>query len=270
MKQPALFISHGAPDIAVRPSPVRDYLVQFGKDHPRPDAIIIASAHYETLRPEVGGAAHPETIYDFGGFAPELYEMKYRAPGAPELAAEVASAFREAGLEARVNPAAGFDHGIWTPLILAFPQADIPVVPVSVQPDEDAAHHYRLGRALAPFRDRNILVVGSGHITHNLRAMFQAIRGGAVDRATETAIDGFIGWINGKLAEGDVASLLKWMEEAPHALANHPTPEHFMPFFVALGAGDVKGSGAVTAELAHSSKMFGAFNSDFWLFREAA
>ena len=260
--QPSLFISHGAPDVAITPSPVRDFLINFGKEHPRPDAIIIASAHYETLAPEIGAAAEPATIYDFGGFQPELYEMRYRTEGDPELAERVRGVFASEGIEASLNPQRGLDHGIWTPLILAYPDGEVPVVPVSVQPNEDASHHYRLGRALEKFRAENMLVVGSGHITHNLRAMFHAMRGGGVDPQTAAAIDAFTGWIGDRLKAGDRQGLLNWQEDAPFALENHPTAEHFMPLFVAYGAGGENPK----AELIHSSKLYGAFNSDFWLF----
>lgn len=261
--QPALFISHGAPDLAITPSGVRDFLVRFGKENPQPDAIIIVSAHYETRTPKIGAAAQPATLHDFGGFQPELYRMTYPATGAPQLAQQVLEAFKAHGISASLDFERGLDHGIWTPLILAFPEGDVPVVPVSVQPEEDAEHHYRLGRALAPFRAQNVLVAGSGHITHNLRAMFRAMRGGGTDPETEMAIDAFTRWVGERLLAGDREGLLRWREDAPFALENHPTPEHFLPLFSAYGAGGEKPD----AELIHSSKLHGAFNSDFWMFR---
>ena len=194
MKQPSLFISHGAPDIVISPSQVRSFLIDLGKEtgaRRKPEAIVIASAHHETQALEVVSDPHPGMIYDFGGFAPELYEMRYPAPGDTALAGKVAGLLKKAGIKNSLNTHRGYDHGSWTPLMLMFPDADIPIVQLSIQPHRDAAHHYAVGRALSGLGDENILVIGSGHITHNLRAVFGAMRGGIIDQAKAEKTDRF-------------------------------------------------------------------------------
>ena len=264
--QPSIFVSHGAPNVVLVESEVRTALKGLAKGLERPDAIIIASAHFETSVSEVVSDPNPGTMYDFGGFDPRLYEMVYRAPGAPQLAQEVLAALKNSGIDSRINPGREFDHGVWTPLMLAFPAADIPVVQVSVQPHRDAAHHHALGKALSRFRARNILVMGSGHITHNLREVFSAMQGRAVDASSKAKITTFIEWIGDSLKAGDTKALLDWQVAAPHALFNHPTPEHFMPLFVAYGAGVNSGRESGKASLLHRSTQFGMFTSDIWRF----
>ncbi len=264
--QPSIFVSHGAPNVVLVESEVRNALKGLAAGLEKPDAIIIASAHFETGVNEVVSDPNPGTMYDFGGFDPQLYEMVYPAPGAPQLAQEVLAALKSSGLESRINPERDFDHGVWTPLMLAFPAADIPVVQVSVQPHRDAAHHHALGKALGRFRERNILVMGSGHITHNLREVFPAMQGRAVDPSSAAKVTTFVAWIGDHLKAGDTEALLDWERAAPHGRFNHPTPEHFMPLFVAYGAGANDGQQIGAASLLHRSTQFGVFTSDIWRF----
>jgi len=261
LTQPALFISHGAPDIVIAPSDVRTYLISLGEKisaENKPDAIVIASAHHETDFPEVVSDPSPEMIYDFGGFAPELYEMEYPAPGSPELAERVQAHLVNGGISADLNPNRGFDHGAWTPLKLMVPQADIPVVQVSIQPDKPARHHYEVGRALAPFRNENVLLIGSGHITHNLKAAFSAMREGVIDHDIAAKIDAFTDWMAGKLTSQSIDEVLDWRSAAPFARDNHPSDEHLLPLFFALGAG---GDNPKPKRL-HSSKQHEILTSD--------
>ncbi len=262
-EMPSLFISHGGPNIVVEPSQARDYLETLAQRLPRPKAIVVMSAHFETHGVAVVTDPHPGMIYDFGGFAPELYEMVYPAPGDPALAERVFALLDAAGLEPAKVSRRGYDHGTWTPLRLAFPDADIPVVQVSVDPARDAAWHYSVGAALSPLRDEGVLLIGSGHITHNLRAVFSVMRGGAAaNPAVADQVDAFTGWFADRLAAGDRDAILDWRRRAPFPLENHPTDEHLMPLFFALGAG---GSQA-KAERAHASKQMGFFAFDSYLF----
>ena len=143
-------------------------------------------------------------------------------------------------------PHRGYDHGTWTPLRLAFPDADIPVVQVSVDPSRDAAWHYAVGRALAPLREEGVLLVGSGHITHNLRALFPVMRGGVTaDPELVRRVNAFVAWFAERFEAGDRDAILAWRDEAPFPLDNHPTDEHLMPLFFAYGAAgpDAKAGG---------------------------
>src|SRR6476646_8602755 len=166
---PTLFLSHGSPMHAVSPGVVGDAWATLGHRIARPDAIVIASAHWETSIPMVTGNPKPETIHDFGGFPRELYALRYPAPGAPDLAARVVMLLKEAGVTAGVDGCRGLDHGAWVPLRWMYPDADVPVTQLSVQPELGTAHHLRLGQALAALADEGVLIIGSGHMTHNLR-----------------------------------------------------------------------------------------------------
>jgi len=266
MRQPALFISHGAPDVAIRPTEIHTFLKGLSSRLEKPDAILIASAHYETDEVEVVSDPAPETIYDFGGFDPRLRQIVYGAKGDLQLAGRIGKLLGEAGFDARLNPKRGFDHGTWTPLFLAYPKGDIPVVQVSIQPGRDGEYHYRLGAALAELREQNILVIGSGHITHNLREIFTVMQSGRYEgNPMIEKVNAFIDWIDRKLGEGDMAAMVNWDKEAPFAAENHPEDEHFMPLFFALGAGGPKPE----ATRLHRSTQFGFFVSDVWQFDQA-
>ncbi|MGJ8526499.1 4,5-DOPA dioxygenase extradiol [Halomonadaceae bacterium LMG 33818] len=228
---PSLFISHGSPMTALNPGIVGERLKALAASIAPPRAIVVASAHFETTSPVVGGASHPATIHDFGGFPQALYEMQYPAPGAPELARHITSLLNEAGLEAHVNPDQGFDHGVWEPLTMLYPKADIPVIPLSIQPHQSPEHHYRMGRALAPLREEGILLIGSGSITHNLRDVF----GGHESRDAGYVLP-FIQWIEHSLERNDIDALLDYRQQAPFAERAHPTDEHLLPLYFAMGA----------------------------------
>jgi 4,5-DOPA dioxygenase extradiol len=230
---PALFVSHGSPMMMLEDGRARRFLSGYAAELGRPRAILIASAHWETAAPRLTASARPETIHDFGGFPPALYRMRYAAPGEPALAERAAGLLREAGLAADLDARRGLDHGAWVPLSLIFPAADIPVVQLSLQSHLDAAHHYRMGEALRPLRDDGVLIVGSGSLTHNLMLLQ---RGAPEDVPPPDWAIAFEQWIADRVAAGDVAALLDWRAQAPNAAAAHPTDEHFLPFFVALGA----------------------------------
>jgi len=229
---PSLYISHGSPMTALQAGPVRERLAELAAELPRPQAIVIATAHWLSARPEVGGSAQPQTVHDFFGFPPALYEISYPSPGAPALAGHVLELLAGAGLDAALHPTQGLDHGAWVPLRLLYPEADVPVVPISIQPERDPAHHLAVGRALAPLRAEGVLVIGSGSITHNLGDLR---KGYGVEREAPY-VRPFIAWVEERLAAGDVDALLDYRRQAPFAQRAHPTDEHLLPLFVALGA----------------------------------
>ncbi|HEY1325603.1 MAG TPA: 4,5-DOPA dioxygenase extradiol [Casimicrobiaceae bacterium] len=233
MRLPTLFLSHGSPMQAVEPGIAGRAWQALGKELPRPDAIVVASAHWETSLPMVTGAQRPETIHDFGGFPRALYEIRYPAPGAPGVAERARALLKDAGITAGVDGCRGLDHGAWVPLRWMYPDADIPVVELAVQPERGTAHHVALGRALAPLRDEGVLIVGSGHTTHNLRDYMADRRGGG---APAPYAEGFADWVSQRLVAGDTPSLVAYRELAPDAARAHPTDEHFLPLFVAWGS----------------------------------
>lgn len=230
---PSLFISHGSPMTALHPGRTGERLAELAAALPRPRAIVVASAHWLARVPRVGGAARPETVHDFGGFPAPLYQLRYPAPGAPVLADEVAARLRAVGLDASVDAGHGLDHGVWVPLRLMYPQADIPVVPLSIQPMLGTTHAWAVGRALAPLREQDVLVIGSGSMTHNLRDF-----GAGYDARHEAPyVQPFIRWIEQQLASGHADALLDYRRQAPFAERAHPSDEHLLPLFVAWGAG---------------------------------
>jgi 4,5-DOPA dioxygenase extradiol len=250
---PALFVSHGSPMIAITPNPAHHFLRELGPRLGRPRAILVVTAHWTAPRVMVGTAAKPETIHDFGGFPPALYALRYPAPGAPEIARAAAARLRAAGFAVAEDAERGLDHGSWIPALLMYPKADIPIAQISVLPAADPAHHYRLGEALRPLREEGVLILGSGSFTHNLRAAFGLMRGGGAAETELPFTEPFLAWIGDKIAAGDVPALLAYREEAPHSAENHPTDEHFLPFFAALGAG----SPGVIGERWHHSTDYG-------------
>ena len=237
---PTVFVSHGSPMHAIDAGRAGDVWAELGRTLSRPSAVLIASAHWETELPMLSTARQPETIHDFGGFPPELYKLSYPAPGAPEVAERAIKLLQSSGFTATANACRGLDHGAWVPLRRMFPNADVPVAQVSIQPSLDAAHHLRVGTALAPLTRDGVLVIGSGHITHNLRDWMAGVRQrgsrAVADGAAEPYVIEFREWIADALLKHDGKRLVRWGELAPHALRAHPTPEHFMPLFVAFGA----------------------------------
>jgi 4,5-DOPA dioxygenase extradiol len=250
---PPVFVSHGAPTLVLEDLPARDFLTGLGRDLPRPKAILCVSAHWETADPAVSTAERPETIHDFYGFPQELYRLRYPAPGAPELAREAAALLRKAGFVCGEDPNRGLDHGAWSPLILVYPEADIPVTQLSIQPGRGPEHHLAVGRALAPLPDRQVLILASGGAVHNLR-QFRVDRHNPADWAIA-----FEDWLTERLAAGDAAALAKYEGMSEGAKA-HPTDDHFLPLFVALGAAgqDARGR-ALHRSFAHGSLAMSAY-----------
>jgi 4,5-DOPA dioxygenase extradiol len=236
MPDAAFFLSHGAPTIALAPGEYGEALADAGAALPAPSGLLVFSAHFPS-RGEVRltSAARPPLVYDFSGFPDELYRKRYDAPGSPSLAEEARDLLRGSGVRASTDERRGWDHGLWIPLSLAFPEASVPVVEASLPVGASPEDLLGIGRALAPLAARGVLVVGSGGIVHNLGR----VRFGAGAGAVEPWAHAFDEWVADRLAAGETDRLARYREEAPHADLAVPTPEHFDPLFVALGsAGD--------------------------------
>ncbi len=233
---PTVFISHGSPLHALEAgaSATGRAWRALGARLPRPRAILIASAHWETERPALTGAARPETMHDFHGFPQPLYEIRYPAPGAPELAERARALLSAAGIAAVIDAERGLDHGAWTPLLYAYPGAEVPVVQVSVQTALGPRHHLALGAALAPLAREGVLVIGSGHLTHNLREL-RSVRDTGIERAAPYVLE-FQEWVRACIAAHDYERLADYRRLSPAGVRAHPSEEHFLPLFVALGA----------------------------------
>lgn len=255
---PTVFLSHGAPTHATEPGAAGRAWEALGHALPRPRAILMASAHWETALPLLTGNPKPQTIHDFGGFPRELYALQYPAPGAPELATRAVALLKDAGITAGVDGCRGLDHGAWVPLLHMYPAHDVPVVQVSVQTEMGPAHHVALGRALAPLAADGVLIVGSGHATHNLRD-WATHRG---RREPLPYVQAFAQWVGERLTDGDTAALIDYRERAPEAVRAHPTEEHFLPLHVAWGAAP---EGARAERIVHGVEA-GALAMDAWVF----
>ncbi|MGH7122453.1 MAG: DODA-type extradiol aromatic ring-opening family dioxygenase [Acetobacteraceae bacterium] len=257
---PTLFISHGSPMTAIADTPARRFLLGLGGELPRPRAILVASAHWETAQPMLNAVARNETIHDFYGFPQALFAISYNPPGAPEIAQEIAETLGKAGIAATLDNERGLDHGAWVPLLLAYPEADIPALELSVQTALGPRHHLALGRALTALRANGILVLGSGSFTHDLRRFGRGRAG--IDAPETPDVTEFAEWMDAHIRAHDVAVLLDYRSLAPHAKDEHPTEEHLLPLYVALGAA---GENAEAKRL-HSSVEFGFLRMDTYAF----
>jgi 4,5-DOPA dioxygenase extradiol len=256
---PALFVSHGAPTFALSDAPARHFLEGLAASlESRPKAILVLSAHWETRRPAVNAVATNATIHDFHGFPAELYALHYPAPGSPALAERVRDLLAGGGLETDVDSGRGLDHGAWVPLRLVYPEADIPVVQLSVQSRLGSEHHYRLGRLLAPLRDEGVLIIGSGSFTHDLSSFRDYWHD--AEAAQPQWVAEFAAWMAKAIGEGRRDALIDYRRLAPSAARNHPTEEHLLPLFVAMGAGDGAGRHL------HASSTHGILRMDVFAF----
>jgi 4,5-DOPA dioxygenase extradiol len=258
---PSVFVSHGAPTIALEDGGARRFLVELGARLGRPRAIAVVSAHWETDDVRVLGTPAPATVHDFHGFAPALHAMRYPAPGAQALAAEIAALLAQAGIAATVEGERGLDHGAWIPLTLMYPEADVPVTQVSVRSQAPAAFHWRLGRCLAELRQSGVLILGSGSITHNLGEV-RFRRDPTAASTPPPYARAFCDWVADRVAASDATALQDWQAQAPAALRAHPSPEHFLPFLVALGAAGPDWTG----ERVHHSFTYDVIGMDCYLF----
>ncbi|QKE63572.1 dioxygenase [Aquipseudomonas campi] len=255
---PSLFISHGSPMLALEPGASGPALARLASELPRPRAILVVSAHWESDELLLGSAAQPRTWHDFGGFPAPLYAVRYPAPGSPELARQAQQLLAEAGLAARLDEQRPRDHGAWVPLSLMYPEADIPVLQLSLPSQLGPALQTQVGQALSSLREQGVLLVGSGSITHNLgeldwRAGPQTITPWALE---------FRDWMVEKLQADDEAALHDYRQQAPQARRNHPSDEHLLPLYFARGAGGAGGAFKVE----HSGFTYGALGMDIYSF----
>uniref|UniRef100_A0ACD5WJ72 Uncharacterized protein n=1 Tax=Avena sativa TaxID=4498 RepID=A0ACD5WJ72_AVESA len=231
------FLSHGSPTLSIDETiPARHFFKSWlpaaiaGSEPPR--AILVVSGHWETATPAVNVIrGNNDTIYDFYGFPKSMYQLKYPAPGAPDLAKRTKELLEQGGFgPVKEDPSRGLDHGAWVPLMLMYPDADIPVCQLSVQTDRDGTYHYNLGKALAPLRNEGVLILGSGSATHNLRKI------GAPDAPVAQWASEFDTWLKDSLLSGRYEDVNRFEEKAPYGRMAHPQADHFYPLHVALGA----------------------------------
>lgn len=266
---PPLFLSHGSPMTALEPREAGAFMQHLGQvlvqTHGKPRAVLALSAHSLTREPVLLAAPQHQAVYDFGGFDPRLYEMRYDAPGAPELATRVQGLLQDEGLPVHRVPQGGLDHGIWTPLRFMLPDADVPVLPLAWPPNWSPERLFALGRALAPLADEGVLIMGSGSITHNLGRVFA---GGGLhppERAATPESTAFRNWFLDRGEQADWPALFSYRQRAPHAALMHPTDEHLLPFYLAGGAG-----GQAPALRIHDSIVFGDLGMDAYAFGPGA
>lgn len=251
---PGLFISHGSPMLAIHPEQVGPALQRLSANLPRPHAIIVMSAHWESDALEVSTGVRPNTWHDFRGFPSELYELRYPAPGDPALAEKILHLFTLADIPAHANSTRARDHGVWMPLLHMYPEANIPVVEISLPMNFTAEQIYAVGQALISLREQQILLIGSGSITHNLRELSWNGESSSVpDWAS-----GFRNDVVSKLSHSDYNAVLDW-PSIPYVERNHPTLEHFAPLFFAMGTG-------TRFNIVHSSFSMGALGMDIYRF----
>ncbi|WP_339220209.1 class III extradiol ring-cleavage dioxygenase [Paenibacillus sp. FSL H8-0332] len=253
---PSYFFAHGAPSIVLEDNAYTKLLKEF-KDHmPKPKAIILFSAHWEETVQSVGAAATYDTIYDFGGFQDELYQMTYPAHGDPALVEQIQKLLTAGGVKNVRNEQRGLDHGAWAVLKLLYPETDIPVVAMSVNRDLPNAQQYEIGKSLAALREQDVLIIASGGTVHNLRRLnwnSDEINGWA---------EQFDHWIQEKVEAWDTEALFQYEDLAPYAEMAVPTSEHFIPLFIAMGAGDQ----GRNAQLLHRSYQYGNLSLSCWQF----
>ncbi|WP_288097979.1 class III extradiol ring-cleavage dioxygenase [Pseudomonas sp.] len=252
---PSLYISHGSPMLALEPGASGPALARLAAELPKPKAIVIVSAHWESNELLVSGNPRPDTWHDFGGFPKALFEVEYPAPGDPQLAAEVVELLKASNLPARIDSNRPFDHGVWVPLSLMYPQADIPIVQVSLPTRGGPALQAHVGQALSSLRQLGVLLIGSGSITHNLRELDWH----AGPESVEPWAQAFRDWMVEKLAANDEAALNDYRQLAPNAVRNHPSDEHLLPLYFARAAGG-------DFSIAHQGFTMGALGMDIYRF----
>ncbi len=254
---PVLYLSHGAPPLA-DDATWTSQLAGWSADLEKPKAILVVSAHWEEAPLTLGATTTVPLVYDFWGFPDRYYQVEYAAPGAPELADKVRKLLRSSQTPVHDAPDRGLDHGAYVPLVEMYPDADIPVLQVSM-PSLDPRELFDLGRKLAPLRDEGVLIIGSGFFTHNLSALRET---DGTDGAPPSWSSEFDHWGAETLREGDLDALLDFQHKAPAAAIAHPRIEHFAPLFVSLGASSSEGKGETVIDgywhgLAKRSLQFG-------------
>jgi len=249
---PSLFIAHGSPQLAIEKSDYTNDLLQLGRGLGGVEAIVVFSAHWVSRNVSLTYSDESmETMYDFGGFPQELYDVVYPASGSIQVSEEVAKLLEGSGIEVNRNTRRGLDHGVWVILSHMYPEANIPVIAVSVNPILSPEEQYRIGQTIAALKERNIVVIGSGGTVHNLRT---------IDFHSEEHVDEwakeFDNWLIEHLRKWDITSLFDYKRLAPHSALATPDYEHFLPLFIAMGCGD----GSRKVELLHQSYKYGSLS----------
>ncbi|QCD95053.1 4,5-DOPA dioxygenase extradiol-like [Vigna unguiculata] len=247
------YVSHGSPALAVDDSiPAWKFFTSWKERFPTPpSAILVVSGHWDTHAPTVNVVDRNDTIYDFYGFPKSMYKLKYPAPGAPQLAKRVKELLIGSGFEhVNEDKKRGLDHGAWVPLLLMYPEADIPVCQLSLSSNKGGTYHYNMGKALAPLKDEGVLIIGSGSATHNLRAI------GPRNSPPAPWAQAFMTWLKTSLLEGRYEEVNEYEEKAPYAKMAHPYPDHFFPLHVAMGAAGENAK----AKIVHDSWDAGSFS----------
>ncbi len=255
---PVVFVSHGSPEALLEAAGAVACWRGLGRRLPEPRAILAVSAHWRARVPTASLAGVPATLHDFAGFAPALHRLHYPAPGAPALAERAVALLSAAGLAAELHPDRGLDHGAWAPLLAMYPQARVPLAQLSLGREGPAAH-LAVGRALAPLREEGVLILASGAITHN----FAWLDFGAADRPPLPRARAFADWVAARLAARDLDALLDYRAAGDGAEA-HPSEEHLLPLFVALGA-----AGDAISERHTPDYAYGGLAMDAYVWREA-
>ena len=233
---PTIFVSHGAPPWAIEPGLIGPRLAAFSSSLPKPRAILVVSPHWMSRELRIMTNPAPKTMHDFGGFPRPLYKIQYSAPGSPEIAQQVIATLESHGYTVQADAEEGFDHGAWVPLLHMYPDADIPVIEISLRIHDGPEECFKIGQSLAALREQGVLIIGSGSLTHNLYEFRQG------EDTPATYVKAFAFWVREALERGDLDALLDYRSRAPHAERAHPTEDHFLPLFFALGAA---GSGRV-------------------------
>ncbi|WP_209121392.1 dioxygenase [Alkalihalobacillus sp. BA299] len=260
---PSLFVAHGAPLLAIENNEYTQFLEQLGTKLPKPKAVVLFSAHWESHTQKVSKVDEFETIYDFGGFPEALYRIKYPAKGDHSVTREIEELFLAQGIPYDVDTKRGLDHGAWVVLKMMYPSADIPVISMSVNPNISPMEQYNLGKSLLQLRQQDILIIASGGTVHNLGALRMTSDDGTVD---QWALE-FDTWLEHHLTKWDLDALFKYNSLVPSAeLAVPPYgTEHFIPIFYAMGAADDEKS----AKLLHRSYRYGNLSHSVWQFGES-
>ncbi|HPB91279.1 MAG TPA: class III extradiol ring-cleavage dioxygenase [Rugosibacter sp.] len=257
---PTLFLSHGSPMTSIAPGNTGKFWEALAAKLPRPKAILSVSGHWLTHQPAVTAAVHPETIHDFYGFPAPMYEIQYTPPGAVDLAKKICDLIPGIG----VDPQRGLDHGAWVPLRFMYPKADIPVIQFAVMPELSPEAHYRLGQRLHSLTQEGVLIMASGSITHNLRD----VQRDAVDGIALPYVIEFTDWFANKLTQRDLPALLDYRHRAPHAVRAHPSDDHLLPLYVALGAASAADQ-APNCDVLYRETTMGAVAMDAYQFSAA-
>lgn len=259
---PALFVAHGAPLLAVENNEYTQFLQSLGETLPKPKAIVLFSAHWESSIQKVSNVSEFKTIYDFGGFPKDLYRIKYPAKGSEATTNEVAELFKKQGVPFEVDTIRGLDHGAWIVLRMLYPNAEIPVISMSVNPRLTPDEQYKVGTSLSELRQKDILIIASGGTVHNLSVLNMGNDNGGID---QWAFD-FDDWLEQHVTKWNLETLFKYDTLAPDAKYAVPPfgTEHFIPLFYAMGAADQEKS----AKLLHRSYRYGNLSHTVWQFGE--